>query len=531
MNIFSTIKGWIKSLFSGRIKEEFNIEVVNSPEMSSFISECINIYRGCPNWINSDDGIKSVNFAKSVCSEVARLVTLDINVGIEGSVRGELLHKQIEAFYPEMRKWVEYAAAYGTIILKPNGEGVDAIAPNMFEVTSVEDGKIKGAVFYDVAHDPQSKKWYTRLEWHRFDGDIYRITNRCFISDTESGRGKPIDIKSTPWAVLTDDVAISNVDKMLFGVIRMPDANNIDPQSALGLPVFAGAINELADLDVAYSRNAEEIMDSARTVLLDSDRLFTSGQRVSSSMAAAAEKAGLPRFVKAVQGANNEDIYHEINPNLNTETRLTGINALLSQIGYKCGFSNGYFVFNESHGISTATQVEADQQRTVQLVKDIRDALKYGLDGLVYALDKFADLYTLAPAGLYEVNYNFGDITYSYEEDKAKWWGYVQAGKVPAWLYFVKFEGMTEEEAKEVTAEAQPKPLLFGGDDEFDTSLSGGADVQGKSLNGAQTQSLIAIMGQYSAEEITEGQAINLISTAIGISKTEAKKILNGEIE
>ena len=57
-----------------------------------------------------------------------------------------------------------------------------------------------------------------------------------------------------------------------------------------------------------------------------------------------------------------------------------------------------------------------------------------------------------------------------------------------------------------------------------------GAEVQGKSLNGAQTQSLIAIMSQFSAGSLTKGQAINLISTAIGISKEEARSILNGEL-
>lgn len=56
-------------------------------------------------------------------------------------------------------------------------------------------------------------------------------------------------------------------------------------------------------------------------------------------------------------------------------------------------------------------------------------------------------------------------------------------------------------------------------------------DVQGKALNGAQTQSLIAIMVQYSAGEITEGQAVNLISTAIGLSKEEARKLLNGDMQ
>lgn len=57
-----------------------------------------------------------------------------------------------------------------------------------------------------------------------------------------------------------------------------------------------------------------------------------------------------------------------------------------------------------------------------------------------------------------------------------------------------------------------------------------GAEIQGKSLNGAQTQSLIAIMSQFSAGSLSEGQAVNLIATAIGISKEEAKEILNGEL-
>ena len=39
-------------------------------------------------------------------------------------------------------------------------------------------------------------------------------------------------------------------------------------------------------------------------------------------------------------------------------------------------------------------------------------------------------------------------------------------GWVPKWLYFVKFEGMSEEEAKALTAEAAEanmEPGLFGG--------------------------------------------------------------------
>lgn len=50
------------------------------------------------------------------------------------------------------------------------------------------------------------------------------------------------------------------------------------------------------------------------------------------------------------------------------------------------------------------------------------------------------------------------------------------------------------------------------------------------SLNGAQTQALIGIIGQYAAGTITEGQAVNLIATSIGVSKEEARRILTGDL-
>jgi HK97 family phage portal protein len=53
-------------------------------------------------------------------------------------------------------------------------------------------------------------------------------------------------------------------------------------------------------------------------------------------------------------------------------------------------------------------------------------------------------------------------------------------------------------------------------------------DVSGKSLNSAQTQSLLSVMEQYTKKQLTMGQAINIISISIGISKKEAKDIIEG---
>lgn len=460
MSIIGAIGRWIMDLFKKQAEKDFSVQQTTAKSMDSLIAYCARAYAGTPDWTDKEDGIRTINFAKQVCSEVARLATLAIGIQIDGSPRADWLQSVIDhTTYFQLRHWLEYGCAYGTIILKPSGETVSMYTPEDFFVTEHENEHITGAVFIDHAAD--DGLYYTRLEHHRFEGEVYRVTNRCYVSKDTGSPGKLIDIAQTPWSDIDPDVYIEGLRTPLFAVLRMPEANSVDLNSPLGLPVFYGAIEELKDLDVAYSRNATEISDSARTVLLDSDVLMPSGYSLLQQKEEL-DRLRLPRYIKSIQGTGREEIYHEINPTLNTDVRIQGINNLLSQIGYKCGFSNGYFVLDEKTGMVTATQVEADDRRTIQMIKDVRDKLETCLDQLLYALNAFADLYGYSTGGDYEAVYDFGDIVYNKEEDKLRWWQYVQSNKIPAWYYFVKFEGLTEEDARKLVEEAQPKePTLF----------------------------------------------------------------------
>ena len=466
-------------IFKKQAEEDFNIQAAEFPEMESLINRCANIYRGAPEWLDDEDNIKTINFAKTVCSETARLTTLAIGIQIGGSARATWLQKQINKVYFQIRHWVEYGCAYGTVFIKPNGESLDVFTPADVMIVDYDNQEIKGIIFKDSY--TVGRKYYTRLEYHRFvettvDGVTtypYYVSNRAYVSKSPQSIGNKIDLKQTKWADLMADtppILKANGEKLdgpLFGVLRTPQANNVDISTPLGLPVFAEGIEELGDIDVAYSRNAVEIKDSQKIALLDDRLLMPSGTPVSAMSPRGMEnrrnEMKLPHYVKNVFGRDEKEFYQEINPQLNTDARLAGINALLSQLSYKCGFSSGYFVFNEKTGMVTATQVEADDRRTIQFIKDVRDKLEDCLNGVIYALNVFADLYDLTPVGVYETTYDFGDITYNREEDRARWWQYVVQGKVPAWLFFVKFEGMTEEDAKAMVKEAQPdEPTLFG---------------------------------------------------------------------
>lgn len=451
-------------MFGSKAKEEFKTDILESPRMEKEIKKWARIYSGSPDWVDPEEEIKTINFAKTVTSETARLTCLDLSIKLDGSARADYLQTVIDNMFDKIREYVEKVCACGTVVLKPNGTGIECLDPSRFLITETDgNNNIRGMIFFDYYN--VSDRFYTRMEYHRFVGEDYLVSNRCYMSKSKGTLGERIYIKDSPWKELSEEVCIENLENPLYAVLKTPMANHIDSASPLGISIFAEAIEELKDLDVAYSRNVVEIHDSRRMVLLD-ERMVQLPAVKDADGNIMRRKMKMPKYVKNIMaGESADDFYQEVNPQLNTTVRIEGINNILSILAYKCGYSNGYFSFDAMQGIQTATGVEASQQRTIQFIKDIRDKLQMAMNDLIYAVDKYADLYDLAPVGEYEVVYGFGDICYSYEQDKQTWWSYVQAGKVPFWKYLVKFENMSEEEAKELAQAAQEEnksKSLFG---------------------------------------------------------------------
>lgn len=451
-------------MFEKNVKTAFGVTPITSQLMDISVLKWMNIYYGKPEWVDPDNRIKTINFAKAVCSETARLTNLAIAIELDGGARAEFLKKHIDkAIMPHLREWVEYGCAAGTVIIKPNGEGADLVTPDRFWVIDMDGNRnISGIVFQDSYQS--EKEYYTKLEYHRYlDAEVsmqgetkrtryYMISNKTYKSENPDSFGKECKMKDTKWANLRPEVTIvkqngDTVDSMLFGVFRMPAANNIDLNSPLGMAIFADAKEEMKDLDIAYSRYTGEIYDSETIELVDDRLIVQSGQKVGTQA-----DIVLPHHVHNVYGQGPENFYQAIERPLHSDMRITGMNNLLSLIGYKCGYSNGYFVFDEKTGMVTATQVEADDRRTIQLIKDVRDCLQNAIDQYLYAESVFADLYQMAPVGEYEVNYSFGDITYNFEEDRQHHYNLATIGKYPWEEYYVEYLKYSREDARRLLA-------------------------------------------------------------------------------
>lgn len=344
------------------MQDRFKMATIESDVMKAALDEWVKIYQGKAPWVEAqDNSIESFNFAKMICKETARLVTFAMSITVKGSARADWINRFMNPYITRMKSDIcEKACAFGYIILKPNGKGIDYVMPWEFYPTHETEGRVDGGIFLDRYHEPGDKWYYTRLEWQRFediskDVRVYRITNKIYRTTEANGIGEEIAINQTIWANLQEDVAYENVRGPLFSIFKMPMSNNIDLLSPLGVSIFSNAQKELKLLDIACTRFQDEMLDGKKT------------------------------------------------------DKSNDVDYLLSLVGVKCGYSPGQFVLNGRAGQMAAAQVKADNKETLQLIKQIRDSLQTATDGLIYALDKYADIYGLAPVGRYEIVYSIAD--------------------------------------------------------------------------------------------------------------------------
>lgn len=462
------------NLFKTNAEKEFGVDIISSDLMEMAQIEWQNIIKGRPYWISKN--VRTINFAKFLCYYTSKKTCLDLNVTISGSDRADYINQCIGAMIQKsIRDKVEDACGAGGIILKPNGTynpagAIDYVMPGSFAVTEKNsNGDILGVIFID--RQIKGDDYYTRLEYQHFTSTIgedgentgrtYAIENKAFKSRGSDSLGRSIKLADVPeWKDIPESIRISNVEKPLFGYFKMPYNNTIDYASPEGVAVFANCIEELRNLDVAWSRKDDEVDDSQHITFIDENALMKRDKNTGDKA-----RVELPRFVKGLKmGVDAQNTVDEHVPTLLTDQRVADINSVLSMISTKSGFSQGQFVLDRKTGIATATEIESDDSETVETITDIRNALKTAIKDLTYALDKYCDVFFNMPSGYVnaldedvadEDVFYFKDLLASFEQDRTRAYQLMMNGVYSKRKYLKEYEGFNDKEIDEMFAETQ----------------------------------------------------------------------------
>lgn len=454
-------------LDKGSVKSALGVNVATSIYMQNALMLWCEMYLGKPYWLNqgttygSGGGenirdIRSLNLPAAIAGEIARAVTIELKVKISGGARGDYLQEQIEEVVDKLRQQVEYGCAKGGLMLKPyiNGDdiSVDYVQADQFYPIAFDaNGRITSCVFSDQR--TIGDKYYTRLEYHAMTPDGCSIRNQAFRSQTLGALGMPCALSEVDdWANLEQEATVTGINKPLFAYFRYPLANNIDPTSPLGVSCYSRAIELIESADNLWSDLLWEMESGRRALYVDVDAFGKDNQG----------KAILPnkrlyRVLESTGGVGDKGLFEDWTPTLREQNIINALNATLQKIEFVCGLASGTLCTDTAGDtVRTATEIKITKQRTYATITDTQKALEDALEQLLWAMDTWATIGNLAPAGKYQAVYDFDDsVVTDHDVQLSQDMQVTTAGLMAKYEFRMRNYGETEEIAKRMVAEIQ----------------------------------------------------------------------------
>ena len=457
-----------------------------------------------------------MNAAKAVCAELASLVwgeECDVNVTIDGRESTEenpdplncFVHKVFSenAFSEKMQELIEQALALGGAAVKVWHEerhdsegnvvpdtGVIRLGYSMadqFVPTAWDNARVTEGVF--ISRKAKGGYYYTRLEWHKWDGLTYTVTNELYRSEMQKGaEADSQDILGVRWPLADvypylEAETVIPVGESLFSYFRTPIANNVDDNSPLGVSMYANALETLHALDICYDSFVREFRLGKKRIIVPAQLIST----VVDPDTGAVRRYFNPgdEVYEALSTNSPEDLkITDTSVELRVEEHIAALNAFLSILCLQVGFSSSTFSFDEHGGMKTATEVVSENSKTFKTIRTVQNQLRPMLEHLVRNIIDVAVLYgtefegqsveSLAANG-YHVNVVFDDgVTQDRQTNINEGVMLVGAGLLSKYTFMTdaKYgQGLTPEQAEaelarireEGTGNAVDVTRLFGG--------------------------------------------------------------------
>lgn len=407
------------------IEQAEKVETPISQEMITALDTWHSMYLDKADWLD-DDSVHSLNLAAMIACEEARQILLEMKVSITAPLedeaeapedgsdpmnkRAQFLADEFEKILPILRQKLEIGLAAGGMIIKPypntnTGHIHFDLTPdwNFYPLSFDDDGMITELIIPEIY--VEGKNYYTRLERHKLVDGHVEITQRAFKSNNKDTIGTEIPLTDVEhWAGLMPESQVNDTEGSLFGWFKVASANTIDPDCPLGVSCFAKAKNLIKQADMQYSRLLWEYKASEMAIDVDPTALRPRKDGNGQEMPALDRR--LFRQVDIDKG--DRDLYEVFAPNIRDANYIGGLNQLLMRIEDLCGLSRGVLSDANSEP-RTATELRIVRQRTYSTISENQDALERCLRDVIRAMDKYADAYKLAPAGDYEVSFEWDD--------------------------------------------------------------------------------------------------------------------------
>lgn len=443
-----------------------------SSEMVNALTLWYDAYCDRAPWLGGANNTKSMGLPALIASEIARQITIEMKWSITGktdengqvieSARAEYLSKQFEKIFTELRQKLEIGCAAGGMAIRPYPVDNDIYFAwtanwSLYPVAFTDGKRLSDVIFRDVY--TEGRTVYTRLERHTLNGDDVIITQKAYKSTQKDSLGEEVALAAVPqWADLQPEIRIPNAGGPMFGWFSVAAANNVDIDSPLGVSVFHKALKNIREADEQWSRLMWEFEGSELAIDVDPVALRPAkGQKTGLGEQKYEMPGHADRLFRAVD--LGDDHYNVFSPAIRDSALINGLNRILMVIEDLCGLSRG--TLSDMQQVArTATELRILRQRTYTTIADNQAALERCLREVIHAMDVYADLYNLAPAGEYEVSFEWDDsILTDRTQEMAERMQLMSQGVISRTEMRQWYTGETEAQARQAIEQIQNEAM------------------------------------------------------------------------
>lgn len=382
---------------------------------------------------------KSLGLAKTVSEDWANLLLNEkFQIGVDKASAKKKIDAVLVAneFAKRANQLVELAFALGTGAFVEYLDGddvkIDYIRAGMIYPISWDNGRVQECAFASERATGKQKKVYLNI--HRLEAGKYVIENHMFDRN-----GSVLTETDLPDEVLPEVRTGSAIPR--FQIFSPNIANNIDPDSPLGISVYANALDQLESADLVYDSYCNEFRLGRKriTVPISMARMAMEEDGTSTPVFDDNDT----EFYAVPQDDKSENKIQEHNMEIRSEAHDTGIQTMLNLVSWKTGSGGKRYVFRRDGQVRTATEVISENSDLYRNLKKHELSLEAALLGMI---DSIADLLHL---GAVKASISFDDsIISDTDSDKMTFLQEIRDGVRQKWEYRVKFFGEDEETAK-----------------------------------------------------------------------------------
>ena len=343
--------------------------------------------------------IDEINFNAMFSNKLANYVVNDSNMDITGdNARVDLLNKTGQSMWKKAKKIVSMGFGYGGVIIVPYVKGgkiyYSLVPQDRLTIDNMDGELITGATVLaerKVIKGTINEKVY--LRWTNYKVENGNITITQEYSD-ENGNKIPVP---DFWKDIQEVMAITNVDRVLFGYIKSP-INNRKANDKYGVPITYGCESTISEIKETMKQLLREY--ELKETFVGADVTMFNGNN-------ALPSNGI--FKKIDSG---DDSFFEVyDPQYRDYTNR--LQELFKRLEHQIGTSAGIVSDMQTQN-ATATEIKRAMYDTFTIVDDMRSNVEKAIDDFFYACNVLANAYNLSPVGEYEVTF---DWSYSLLED------------------------------------------------------------------------------------------------------------------